>query len=90
MTTEDVHIIEFSIFRVGGFGFGHSKGGQRVFNLGADRYSAEVVGFGGIPVFGLALGDPPTPCGLRRVKRRDGDSNPGYAFGVYTLSRRAP
>ena len=22
--------------------------------------------------------------------RRDGDSNPGYAFGVYTLSRRAP
>jgi len=22
--------------------------------------------------------------------RRDGDSNPGYAFDVYTLSRRAP
>ena len=21
--------------------------------------------------------------------RKDGDSNPGYAFGVYTLSRRA-
>ena len=24
-----------------------------------------------------------------REKRRDGDSNPGYAFDVYTLSRRA-
>ncbi len=26
---------------------------------------------------------------LNYTKRRDGDSNPGYAFDVYTLSRRA-
>jgi hypothetical protein len=27
---------------------------------------------------------------LRFQWRRDGDSNPGYAFGVYTISNRAP
>ena len=28
-------------------------------------------------------------CPLKKVLRRDGDSNPGNPFGVYTLSRRA-
>ena len=30
------------------------------------------------------------PYAARLIWRRDGDSNPGYAFGAYTISNRAP
>ena len=29
------------------------------------------------------------PADYQQDSRKDGDSNPGYPFGVYTLSRRA-
>ena len=66
----------------------HPNKGETVFETAAFNHSATPPGC--IIHKYVGIKKSPTRAGDGKFWRRDGDSNPRYAFGAYTISNRAP